>query len=88
MGDDTDDDTIIGLLGRILLGCAAVVALFVGGVGLFRYIRRKQGYKDETSIYRTLFAVYDVLHGVVARFGLVAEGLIGCFVGLSILFGG
>ena len=35
-----------------------------------------------------MFAVYDRLRHVVARFGLVAEGLIGCFLGLSILCGG
>jgi hypothetical protein len=35
-----------------------------------------------------VFAVYDVIHGLFARFGLVAEGMIGCFTGLFILFGG
>ena len=53
-----------GSWGASCSGCAVVVALFVGGVGLFRYIRRKQGHKDDASLYRTVFAVYDVIHGV------------------------
>ena len=88
MNRGMDDDAIVGLLGRILLWGAAVAALFVGAVGVFRYVRRRQGHVDDASLYRAVFAVYDVIHGVIARFGLVAEGLIGCFVGLSILFGG
>ena len=84
----TPEDEMLALLGRILFWCVVVAVLFVGAVGLVRVIRRRQGYKDEASLYRSVFAAYDVVHGLIARFGLVAEGLIGCFVGLSILFGG
>ena len=63
------------------------MVLFVGAVGLFRFIRRKLGYKNEASLYRAVFAAYDVIQGLVARFGLVAQGLISIFLGLMILFG-
>ena len=84
----TETQIYLALAGRIALWCAVAVVLFVGAVGLVRLIRRKLGYKNEASLYRSAFAAYDVVHGLVARFGLVAEGLIGCFIGLSILFGG
>ncbi len=84
----TEAELMFALLGRILLWFAIAVVLFVGAVGVFRFVRRKLGYKDEASLYRAVFAAYDVIEGLVARFGLVAQGLIGCFIGLSILFGG
>jgi hypothetical protein len=84
----TETQIYLALAGRIALWCAVAVTLFIGAVVLVRFIRRKLGYKNEASLYRSAFAAYDVVHGLVARFGLVAEGLIGCFIGLSILFGG
>jgi hypothetical protein len=84
----TETQIYLALAGRIALWCAVAVVLFVGLVSFARLVRRRLGYKTEASLYRSVFAVYDVLHGLVARFGLVAEGFIGCFIGLSILFGG
>jgi hypothetical protein len=84
----TDTQIYLALAGRIALWFAVAVTLFVGAVGFARFVRRRLGYKTEASLYRSVFAVYDVLHGLVARFGLVAEGMIGCFTGLFILFGG
>jgi hypothetical protein len=84
----TETQIYLALAGRIAFWCAVAVVLFVGAVGFARFVRQRLGYKTEASLYRSVFAVYDVIHGLVARFGLVAEGLIGCFIGLSILFGG
>jgi hypothetical protein len=84
----TDTQIYLALAGRIALWFAVAVVLFVGTVGFARFVRRRLGYKTEASLYRSVFAVYDVIHGLVARFGLVAEGMIGCFTGLFILFGG
>lgn len=84
----TEAQIYLALAGHIALACVIAVTLFVGAVVLLRRVRRRLGYKDEASLYRTVFAAYDVIHGLVARFGLVAQGLIGCFIGLSILFGG
>jgi len=84
----TETQIYLALAGRIAFWFAVAVALFVGLVGFARFVRRRLGYKTEPSLYRSVFGVYDVIHGLVARFGLVAEGLIGCFTGLFILFGG
>lgn len=84
----TEMQIYLALAGRIALWFAIAVVLFVGAVVFARFVRRRLGYKTETSLYRSVFAVYDVLHGLVARFGLVVEGMIGCFTGLFILFGG
>ena len=84
----TETQLFFTLAGRIALWITIAVVLFVGAVSLVRFVRRRLGYKTEASLYRAVFATYDVLHGLVARFGLVTEGLIGCFIGLSILFGG
>jgi hypothetical protein len=84
----TETQIYLALAERIALWCAVAVTLFVGAVVLVRFIRGRLGYKTEATLYRSVFAVYDVIHGLVARFGLVAEGLIGCFTGLFILFGG
>jgi hypothetical protein len=84
----TETQIYLALAGRIAFWLAVAVTLLVGAVVLVRFVRRKFGYKNEASVYRSAFAAYDVVHGLVARFGLVAEGLIGCFIGLSILFGG
>jgi hypothetical protein len=84
----TETQIYLALAGRVALWLTIAVTLFVGAVGLLRFVRRRLGYKDEASLYRAAFATYDIIHGLVARFGLVAQGLIGCFLGLSILFGG
>ena len=83
----TETQIYLALFSRILLWFAIVVVLFVGAVFVLRRIRRRLGYKDEASLYRAVFAAYDVIQGLVARFGLVAQGLIGIFLGLMILFG-
>jgi hypothetical protein len=84
----TETQIYLALAGRIALWFAVALVLFVGAVGFARFVRQRLGYKTEASLYRSVFAVYDVIHGLVARFGLVAEGMIGCFTGLFILFGG
>jgi hypothetical protein len=84
----TESEIYLALAGRVALWLAIAVTLFVGAIWLLRFVRRKLGHKDEASLYRAAFAAYDVIHGLVARFGLVAQGLLGCFLGLSILFGG
>ena len=63
----------LALAGRIALWLAVAVTLFVGAVVLVRFVRRRLGYKNEASLYRSAFAAYDVVHGLVARFGLVAK---------------
>jgi len=63
----TQADLILALLARIALWCAIALVLVVGAVGVARAVRRRLGYKDEASLYRTVFAVYDALRHVVAR---------------------
>jgi len=84
----TETQLLLALAGRVVLWLAIAVTLFLGLVGLVRFIRRKLGYSNEASLYRSAFAAYDAVHRLLARFGLVAEGLISCFIGLWILFGG
>ena len=71
----TEAQLYLALAGRVAVWLVSAVVLFVGAVGLFRFVRRKLGYKNEASLYRAVFAAYDVIHGLVARFGLVAQGL-------------
>ena len=84
----TETQIDLALAGRIALWFAVAVVLYVGAVGFARFVRRRLGYTTEATLYRSVFGVYDVIRGLVARFGLVAEEAIGCFTGLFILFGG
>ena len=69
----TETQIDLALAGRIALWFAVAVVLYVGAVGFARFVRRRLGYTTEATLYRSVFGVYDVIRGLVARFGLVAE---------------